>query len=184
MRCRAWAFTVMLLASATLPLATQDSSARARELYTRAVELDRSGNRSAGLSLLWEAAGLAPYDGPIQDRLGDALERIGALDAAVEAYRAAAGAPNAPRGAANHLVLALVKAGRAPEAMTRARSLAAASPADAERWFALGLAQADVDGDAAIDSFQRALALDPRHALARYNLALALYHADRIQPAL
>jgi len=157
---------------------------RARELYDRAVELEQKGNGAAALPLLWEAAGLAPKDGDIQDRLGEALERIGALDGAVDAYRAAADARPAPRGAANHLVLALVKAGRSPEAITRARTSATESPNDAERWFTLGLAQSDVDADGAIDSFHRALAIDARHALARYNLALVLYHADRLQPAL
>jgi len=56
--------------------------------------------------------------------------------------------------------------------------------ADADRWFTLGLAQADVDVDAAIGSFQHAIALDPRHGLARYNLGLVLYHADRVPAAL
>jgi tetratricopeptide (TPR) repeat protein len=157
---------------------------RARELFDRAVELERHGNGPAALSLLWEAAGLAPQDGVIQDRLGEALERIGALDAAVEAYRAAADARPAPRSASNHLVVALVKAGRSTDAIARARAMTSASPDDADAWFTLGLAQADVDSAGAIDSFRRALAIDRRHALARYNLALVFFHADRLQPAL
>jgi tetratricopeptide (TPR) repeat protein len=173
-----------MAAAAPLHLVAQSQAARATELHQRALELERGGNNPAALSLLWEAAGLAPADGDIQNHLGEALERIGALDAAVDAYRAAADARPAPRGAANSLVLALVKAGRSAEGIARARTLAAAAPGDAERWFTLGLAQADVDVDGAIDSFQRALALDRRHALARYNLALVLYHADRLAPAL
>ena len=77
-----------------------------------------------------------------------------------------------------------MKAGRSPEAITRAQAGVTAAPADADRWFTLGLAQADVDVDGAIDSFQRAIALDPRHALARYNLGLVLFHADRARAAL
>ena len=169
---------------AQLLLTAQTPAGRATDLYERALELERRGNGPAALSLLWEAAGLAPRDGPIQNHLGEALERIGALDAAVEAYRAAADARPSPRGASNHLVLALVKSGRSAEGIARARALTADAPRDAERWFTLGLAQADVDVDGAIDSFHRALALDRRHALARYNLALVLYHADRLQPAL
>jgi tetratricopeptide (TPR) repeat protein len=169
---------------AQLLLAAQTPAARASDLHERALELERRGNAPAALSLLWEAAGLAPHDGPIQNHLGEALERIGALDAAVEAYRAAADARPSPRGAANNLVLALVKSGRSAEGIARARASAAEAPQDAERWFTLGLAQADVDFDGAIDSFRRALALDRRHALARYNLGLVLYHADRLQPAL
>ena len=181
----ALALAAQLLAAQTpAARAAQSPAMRATELHQRAIELERRGNNPAALSLLWEAAGLAPADGVIQHHLGEALERIGALDAAVEAYRAAADARPAPRGAANSLVLALVKAGRAAEGIARARALATDTPGDAERWFTLGLAQADVDVDGAIDSFQRALALDSRHALARYNLALVLYHADRLAPAL
>ncbi len=165
-------------------LAGQAPAVRAADLHDRALELARRGNSPAALSLLWEAAGLAPQDGAIQNHLGEALERIGALDAAVEAYRAAADAHPAPRGASNNLVLALVKSGRSAEGIARARASTREAPGDAERWFTLGLAQADADGDGAMDSFHRALALDGRHALARYNLALVLYHADRLQPAL
>ena len=176
--------TILLVFVTAAELTTGAQAGRARDLYDRAVDLERRGNSAAALSLLWEAGGLAPQDGVIQDRLGESLERIGALDAAVEAYRAAADAKPAPRGAANHLVLALVKAGRSPEAIARARASTTESPDDAERWFTLGLAQADVDAGGAIDSFRRALAIDRRHVLARYNLALVLYHGDHLQPAL
>lgn len=169
---------------APLLLGAQSPTARAKDLYTRALELDRRGNSAAALSLLWEAAGVAPGDGLIQDQLGQALERIGALDAAVDAYRLAAAAPAAPRAAANHLLVALVKAGRAPEAIELARVSAERTPNDPETWFRLGLAQADVDVAGAIDSFRRALTLDPKHALASYNLGLVLYRVDRIGPAL
>ena len=63
-----------------------------RDLYTRAVQLEADGNQPAALALLWEAAGLAPRDADVQNRLGEALERIGALDAAIEAYRRAVAA--------------------------------------------------------------------------------------------
>jgi tetratricopeptide (TPR) repeat protein len=170
--------------AAQLPAAAQTPAVGAADLYARALELEQRGNNAAALSLLWEAAGLAPHDGPIQNHLGEALEKIGALDAAVEAYRAAADAHPPPRGAPNNLVLALVKSGRSAEGIARARASAAEAPRDPERWFTLGMAQADVDVEGAVDSFHRALALERRHALARYNLALVHYHADRLQPAL
>ena len=170
--------------AARLVLGAQAPAGRARDLYDRALDLDRRGNAAAALSLLWEAAGLAPDDGEIQNHLGEALDRIGALDAAVNAFRAAAEArPPAPTAAKN-LVLALGKAGRSDEAVTRARSWLADQPGDADRWFTLGLAQAEVDIDGAVDSLRRAIALDPRHALARYNLALILARADRFSGAL
>lgn len=156
---------------------------RARQLYDRAIELERRGN-GAALSLLWEAAGLAPQDGEIQHALGGALERIGALDGAIDAYHAAVRSPRSPRGASNSLVLALVKGGRSGEAIAHARGLTAASPDDADRWFTLGLAQAEADVDGAVESFRRALALDERHALARYNLGLVFFRTDRFQMAI
>jgi tetratricopeptide (TPR) repeat protein len=170
--------------AAQTAFAAEQSAGRARSLYDTALRLQHDGNAAGALALLWEAAGLAPADGDIQTELGRALERIGALDAAAEAFLAAAGAPHAPPGAARSLVLALVKAGRSPEAIARARAGVDQSPGDADRWFTLGLAQSDVDVDGAIDSFHHALALDPRHGLAQYNLALVLYRADRVQPAL
>ena len=175
---------LLIVAAAASLLAAQAPPARARDLYARALELDRRGNAAAALSLLWEAAGLAPADGVIQERLGEALERIGALDAAVEAFRAATDAKPAAPGAANHLVLALVKAGRSGEAIARARARTAESPGEADRWFTLGLAQSDVDVDGAIESFRRVLAIDARHGLAHYNLALVFLHTDRLDAAL
>src|ERR671925_2102226 len=111
-------------------LMAQDPASRARDAYARAVELEAKGNNPAALSLLWEAAGLAPHDAEIQNRLGEALERIGALDAAVEAFRAATAAHPSFRKASNNLILALVKAGRGPEAVERARMLVNAAPDD------------------------------------------------------
>jgi tetratricopeptide (TPR) repeat protein len=162
----------------------QDEAARAKQAYTRAVELDSQGNHTAALSLLWEASGLAPHDADIQNRLGEALERLGALDAAVDAYRLAVTERPAFQKASNNLTLALAKAGKGKEAVARARALVAESPNDAERSFTLGLAQSEQDLTDAVASFRRALELSPRHTLARYNLALVLRRADRIPEAL
>jgi superkiller protein 3 len=175
--CVLWAHLV----SVAVP--PQEAASRARDALARAIDLESRGNSAAALPLLWEAAGLAPRDADIQDRLGEALERIGALDAAVDAYRAAVASRPTFAKASNHLILALVKAGKGEEAVSRARALVGAAPGDPERSFTLGLAQSDVDVEGAIDSFGRVLELAPRHALARYNLALVLYHADRLVPA-
>src|SRR5688500_18027895 len=95
--------------------AEQKAEVRAADAYTRAIELEAQGNHAGALSLLWEAAGLAPHDADIQNRLGEALERVGALDAAVEAYRLALAARPAFHKASNNLILALVKVGRSAE---------------------------------------------------------------------
>jgi tetratricopeptide (TPR) repeat protein len=163
--------------------AAQDTRTRARAAQARAAALEAAGNHTAALSLLWEAASLAPGDADVQNALGEALDRIGALDAAVAAFERAVAARPAFRTAANNLVLALVKAGRGGEAVERARALAAGAPEDAEALFTLGLAQIDHDTEAAVATFRRVLRLAPRHALARYNLALVFRRTDRLNDA-
>jgi len=146
--------------------------------------MEHRANYSAALSLLWDAAALAPRDAEIQNALGEALEHIGALDSAITAYRAALAAQSDFRKASNNLILALVKAGNGTEAVARARALAAAAPNDPERHFTLALAQSEQDVSGAIESFRRTLALAPRHVLARYNLALTLSRVDRADDAI
>lgn len=163
--------------------AAQDTRSRAREAYARAVELEAAGNDTAALTLLWQAAGLAPDDADVQNRLGEALARLGALDAAADAFgRALAARPGFGK-AANNLMLALVQGGRGAEAVQRATAWVAESPRDADRHMTLGLAQSEQDVEAAVATFRRVLALAPRHALARYNLALVLQRADRLPEA-
>ena len=173
-----------LVCTATSAGIAQVADSRARDVYARAVELEQQGNYSGALALLWEAAGLAPRDADVQNRLGEALERIGALDAAVEAYRRALDVRPNFQKASNNLILVLVKAGRGTEAVERAQVLVRASPSDPDRHFTLALAQAEQNLDEAIASFRRTLALAPRHTLARYNLALVLRRADRLSEAL
>lgn len=156
---------------------------RAAEISDRALTLEAQGNHAAALSLLWEASGLAPDDPDIQHRLGQALERLGALDAAIDAYRQALRARPSFRQAANSLILVLVKAGRGPEAVERAGAMVAADPRDADAQFTLGLAQSEQDVDEAMKTFARVLALQPRHVLARYNFALLLKRQDRLAEA-
>jgi tetratricopeptide (TPR) repeat protein len=174
----------IVLLSAAPAGAGQEPAARAKQAYARAIELEGQGNQAAALSLLWEASGLAPRDADIHNRLGEALERIGALDAAVDAYRRALAERPAFRTASNNLILALVKTGKGPEAIARARALVEKAPGDPDRYFTLGLAQSEQDVDAAIGSFRKVLELAPRHSLARYNLALVLRRADRLPEAL
>jgi len=180
---RLLAILLVILLVADVSVGAQDP-AGARQVYERAVALEGQGNHAAALSLLWEASGLAPRDADIQNRLGEALERIGALDAAVEAYRRALAARPAFRNASNNLILALVKTGKGPEAVARARALVGEAPGDPDRYFTLGLAQSEQDVDGAIDTFRKVLELAPKHTLARYNLALVLRRADRLQEAL
>ncbi len=164
-------------------VSSQDATA-AKQVYARAIDLESKNNHPAALALLWEAAGLAPRDPDIQNRLGEALERIGVLEAAVDAYQRALAERPTFRKASNNLILALGKVGRGEEAVERARALAAATPTDPDRHFTLGLALSEQDVEQSIAAFTRALELDPRHVLARYNLALVLRRIDRPAEAL
>ena len=162
----------------------QKSDPRARDAYRRAVELEARGDADGALALLWTASGLAPRDAEIQARLAEALTRVGALDAAIEAWRAALAARPDDRKALRGLVLALVAAGRGPEAVRLAGAAADNAPGAIEPLFTLGLAQSEQDVSAAHDSFARVLARDPHHTLARYNLALLLKRLDRLDEAI
>ncbi len=171
-----------LLAAPARALTAQDGQA-ARDAYGRALALEASGQFDAALPLLWYAAGKAPRDAEVLNRLGESLDRIGALDAAAEAFQRAVEARPDFHKAWNNLVLTLVRAGRGAEAAARARAAAAAAPSDPDAILTLGLALSEQDVDAAIATFRRALALAPRHALAQFNLALVLKRADRVAEA-
>src|SRR5690606_31115859 len=160
---------------------TADS--RAREAYRRAVDLEARGDADAALALLWAASGLAPHDAEIQTRLAGALERVGALDAAIVAWRTAVSARPDDPGPARGLVLALVAAGRSREAVDLARD-AVDAPGDLDALVTLGLAQSEQDVDGALASFRRVLARAPQPTLARYNLALLLKRLDRLEDAI
>ena len=108
--------TLLLIVGET-SRAAQQPAAQAQEIYTRAIDLESRGNHSAALALLWEAAGLSPRDPEIQTALGEALERIGAFDAAIAAYRAALQQNPQFRKASNNLILGAVKAGKSNEAI-------------------------------------------------------------------
>jgi eukaryotic-like serine/threonine-protein kinase len=180
-----FSLAILLLSLLVIAPVQEASSSmrRAKDAYARAVELESQGNYPAALALLWEAAGLTPNDADVQQRLGEALERIGALEAAADAYRAAVAARPGFRKASTSLIVAMSKSGRGPEAIARARELVAAAPEDPETHFILGLAQSEQDVADAIASFRRALSLAPQHALARYNLALHLRRLDRLPEA-
>src|SRR5882672_184170 len=120
----------LALGPSAIALPQTDSSARAKQTSARAIELEGQGNYPAALPLWWEAAGLAPRDADIQNRLGEALERIGALDAAIAAFRAAVQERPGFRKASDNLILALVKVGKGEEAVERARALVSDDPKD------------------------------------------------------
>jgi tetratricopeptide (TPR) repeat protein len=169
----------MPLCATLVVLLTAQGSTGPKATYARALELEKQGNHPAALVLLWEAASAAPGDAEVQNRLGEALDRIGALDAAIDAYQRAVAARPDFGSADNNLTLALAKAGRGQEAVARARRRLAEAPASVDRQFTLGLAQSEQDVDEAIKTFRRVIAIRPDHGLALYNLGLLLKRVDR-----
>ena len=95
-----------LAASARQDGTVRAPQASARDLHRRALALQARGDADQALALLWTASGLAPGDADIQMTLADGLERVGALDAAIEAWRAALAARPADRRASRGLALA------------------------------------------------------------------------------
>jgi superkiller protein 3 len=185
MAAPAGVLAILFAAAAVLPAprAPAQADGRARTAFERAVALEAEGNFTAALSLFWEAAGLAPRDPEILSRLGDALERLGALDAAIDVYRRVLAVRPEDGRASDRLILTLVKAGKGPEAVERARARVEAAPGDPARLFTLGLALAEQDVTEAIAVLRRVLQTNPRHTLARYNLALVLKRVDRLEEA-
>ena len=149
------------------------------------MQLEADGNHAAALSLLWEAAGLAPRDPDIQNRLGEALERIGALDAAVDAVpaggrRAAGVSPGVEQSDSGAVE------GRQGRGSGRARPRArhAGRPPIRIDTSRLAWRCPSRMWTSPFAALQRALELAPRHTLARYNLALVLRRVDRPAEAL
>jgi tetratricopeptide (TPR) repeat protein len=166
------------------PTDSHGTDSRAREAYRQARERQAAGDGDGALALLWHASGLAPGNADIQMALAEALERVGALDASIEVWRAALAARPGDRKASRGFVLALVAVGRNPEAIAHARAAADAAPKDAEALFTLGLAESEHDVDAALAAFRSVLARAPDHTLTRYNLALLLNRMDRLDEAI
>ena len=132
-----------------------------RDAYARAIGLEARGNYSAALALLWYASGAAPHDADIQNALGEALVRIGALDAAMTL----SGRALAERRA-------ISKSREQPDPDTgqgwprrgggdAGEGARCEARRDAEGLFTLGLPSPEQDIDEAIATFRRVLQLDP-----------------------
>ena len=121
---------------------------------TRAIDLESRGNHSGRARAAVGSRGPChPAIQKFRTALGEALERIGAFDAAIGAYRVALQQNPQFRKASNNLILALVKAGKSEEAIARAQALVDAAPKDPDRYFTLGLAQSEQNIDAADAEF-------------------------------
>ncbi len=147
-----------------------------------ALAFRRRDHRSA-LAFFEAAARVRPVAGHVWAR-GTALEGLGRLDEAAEAYRCAiAFKPDDPEGQAS-LGVALRRLGRLEEAAAALRHAARLAPerAAAHDALALTLRQLGRFIEAA-EAARAALALDPDHATAHSNLGHALMRLGRFAEA-
>ncbi len=124
---------------------------------------------------------VAPPD-PIQDQLAGAsrLHAGGKLDEAIVAFRAILAARPEHRQARHQLGLALVDAKRWEEGRDMLRQVVELQPDNAEAWNGLALCQSGLhEHEAALETFDRAIAVDRQFALAHFNRALVLLKLGR-----
>ena len=157
----------------------------ARDAYTRALALERQGNR---LGRARRSSGMPRALRPTIPISRTHSERRSTASAhsTPRLTRSAVRSPNAPgfRKAANNLILTLVKAGQGEEAVARAKALVAEAPQRCGPLLHPGPCRVGTgcrcrDRDVP----PRARTSNPRHTLARYNLALVLKRADRLPEA-
>ena len=155
-----------------------ERAAEAASCYERALALDpenfdalqllgvirfRNGDPHAGIALLERALTLHPKHASTLNNLGNALRAVGRIGEAVAVYRRAVALVRPPRGLfLRNLGSAQLETGEWAEAAGNLRCAAALDPADPIAWCWMGhLERALEKPDAALEAFQRAVALKP-----------------------
>jgi Flp pilus assembly protein TadD len=160
-----------------------------RALVDRADGLNDRGEYQAGLQTAQEAIGLAPTDGPAWTAVGWALENLGRLPEAEEAYRTAVRHDPGQPWAMVGLATVLEKTGRPGEALDIYRSVAERAPQSGQ----MGPDMLEIVGwscfksgdlDHALALYRQALAVEPKRTAVRFDLALALVAAGQVDNAL
>jgi len=141
-------------------------------------------NRADNLPALQRAAALNPHDSAVQLRLARAEAAIGQRDAELAAAREAARLNPWNVSAQETLARALLEKGRNVEAYAQYRSILDRWPSNADALVNYGLLARQRGNDAeAIDSWQRAIAIDPAQLHAQFYLAQALEQQGEPQAA-
>ena len=153
-----------------------------RRRHQLAVSLDQQGRDAEAIAAYQRAVELTPRLAAALIRLGDLLERNAQPDRAIECFRRAVMAqPGGPDGRL-HRVRLLMAEGRMNEAEPLLRQVVALEPGSwAGRKILADLLTAQGRFEEAVQSFDAAIAANPRQALAHYGLAMArkLTDADR-----
>ncbi len=141
-------------------------------------------NVSASLSSLRRAASLNPNDSSVETRLAHAEEAAGDRDASLAALQQAATANPDKKSLQEAYVRGLITAGRDADAYALYRNLLARSPHDIDSLVNYGLLAQRLGHEAeAVDSWQRAVDIDPLQTNAQLYLAQALEKRGELQAA-
>jgi tetratricopeptide (TPR) repeat protein len=141
-------------------------------------------NRADNLPALQRAAALNPHDSAVQLRLARAEAAIGQRDAELVAAREAARLNPWNVSAQETLSRALLEQGRSDEAYAQYRFMLDHWPSNTDALVDYGLLARQRGNDAeAIDSWQRAIAIDPAQLHAQLYLAQALEQQGEPQAA-
>jgi len=139
---------------------------------------------SANFSSLRRAAVLNPNDSSLQSHLAQAAEAAGNRDAALAALKNAAEVNPGDLSLQQAYARGLIVAGRDAEAYAFYRQLLARSPDNVDALVNYGLLEQRLGHDAeAVDSWQRAVEMDPAQTNAQLYLAQSLTQQGEVQAA-
>ena len=155
--------------------AAELAKTQAQAWLQMAAQLEEEGEWAEAAALYSQAAAAVPQDAAIEARLGTALEALGDLDAAAQAYGEAIGiAPEVP-GPYDSLDAVLSARTGVQGRVAGWQAMAADHPDAARVRFYLGMAlEANDDIDGAVDAYRKAGQLDPHDPAMRAFLAEAL----------
>lgn len=152
-----------------------DPAERAAGALARGQALIGRGEMARAAIALREALALQPELTEARTALGLALYAVGDVEGAVEELRAAIALDPDAVGARSLLAAARLSRHEWTAARAELEDITRRHPDRAEAFYSLGLARyADRDLGGAADAYRAAVALEPNHHDARYNLALVL----------
>lgn len=147
--------------------------------YSLCSALASQGNAEQAIACYQHVLALRPDHAEAHHNLGIALASLGKIVPAIASYGHGALIHSRKREA-----FALLQSNRFSEARTLYAELCAQDKMDAEAWFFLGAINGQLKNTAeAVECFHRVVALSPNHALAHYNLGMALRTQGRLEDA-
>jgi serine/threonine-protein kinase len=150
------------------------------------VALYAKGQVDEALACLRQAVALAPQEAGMHNNLGVVLKAKGQLDEAIACLRKAVGIDPKVSGSHNNLGVALKARGQIDEAFASWKKAVELDPRNVEAQTSLAayLSEFKRDYDGAIACCHRALAINPKHAMAHANLGDALAGKGQVEEAI